>query len=184
MPDEVGSVRTLTFPVTRTRSPASKADDGLGLGDGDGDGDGLGLGAGSLGTTSFDTVTDTEDEIFEFPWASNALALNVYDPSDTPVVFHEYANGDEVSVLITVDPLLNSTFVTPTLSDALAVMATVPDTVAPFEGAVNDTVGASVSEGDGGGVGDGGGSVPLAPGFFKSARTSDLGVPLRTTKLR
>ena len=40
----------------------------------------------------------------------------------------------------------NSTLATPTLSLALAVTETLPDTVAPAVGAVTDTVGGVVSE--------------------------------------
>ena len=52
---------------------------------------------------------------------------------------------------------LNCTPTTPTLSEASAETLIVPDTVAPFAGAVIETVGGVVS--DGGGEGFGGGVV-------------------------
>ena len=48
---------------------------------------------------------------------------------------------------------LNWTPLTPTLSEAVAFTATVPDTVAPAAGAVIETFGAVVSGGGGGGGG-------------------------------
>ena len=49
------------------------------------------------------------------------------------------------SAPIFVGPCLNCTPTTPTLSDAVAVNWTVPDTLAPPAGAVRDTVGGVLS---------------------------------------
>ena len=59
---------------------------------------------------------------------------------------HDAAYGAAVSSAPRFTPsILNCTPATATLSDAVAVIATVPDTVALFAGAVTDTVGAVVS---------------------------------------
>ena len=57
---------------------------------------------------------------------------------------------------------LNWTPTTPTLSEALAETAIVPETVALLAGAVIDTVGGWVSDGGGGGGCGGGGGLGLS----------------------
>jgi hypothetical protein len=70
----------------------------------------------------------------------------VYVPFETPVVSQETLYGFVVSSdPIFVEPTLNCTPATATLSDAVAVSEIVPETVAKFAGAVSEIVGAVVS---------------------------------------
>ena len=65
------------------------------------------------------------------------------------VVFQEMEYGDEVFSLPRFDPSsMNWTPTTPMLSEALAETVIVPETVAPDEGAVRETVGRVVSGAD------------------------------------
>src|SRR5436305_13819487 len=67
-------------------------------------------------------------------------------PSATSVVSHDSPNGPAVSSAPTPPPsTVNWRPATPTLSDAVAPSATVPDTVAPSVGAVSATLGAIAS---------------------------------------
>jgi hypothetical protein len=99
------------------------------------------------------TVTVTGPDVVELPAASRATAVSVYEPFASVVVFHDTAYGEDVSSdPMFVVPCLNWTPTTPTLSDAVAVRDTVPETVAPLAGAVRETVGAVVSGTDPTGV--------------------------------
>ena len=62
-------------------------------------------------------------------------------------LFHEAEYGADVASAPRFAPSTrNCTPTTPTVSDAFAVTATVPETVEPFAGAVTETVGGVVSE--------------------------------------
>ena len=83
------------------------------------------------------------DAVVTLPAASRAMAVSVWLPLATAVVFHDVEYGDAVSSAPRLAPSnLNCTPTTPTLSLALAVTVIVPDTVAPPAGAVTDTAGA------------------------------------------
>jgi hypothetical protein len=104
------------------------------------------LPGGGGGGATFDTVTVTVTLVVELPAASFAIARNVCDPLLAVVVSQEVVYGEAVSKV----PRLpasswNCTLATPTLSLALAVTETVPLIVAPFAGALIDTVGGVVS---------------------------------------
>jgi hypothetical protein len=95
---------------------------------------------------AFETVTVTGAEVTLLPAASRATALIVCVPSAAVVVFQ----GIEYGALVSAGPASapssrNWTLVTPTLSEALAVTLIVPETVAPFAGAVMLTEGAVTS---------------------------------------
>jgi hypothetical protein len=97
-------------------------------------------------TSELEIVTET-DAVVLFPAASLAIAESVYVPFACDVVLNEYVYGVAVSSLPRFDPFSwNCTPTTPILSDAVAVIATVPDTVAPVAGAEIATVGAVTSE--------------------------------------
>src|SRR5262249_32931542 len=92
-------------------------------------------GGGVSGGGALLTVTVTDAELL-IPAASRAVAESVCVPLATAAVFHETENGALVSSAPRLAPSsLNCTPATPTLSAALAVTATVADTVAPFAGA-------------------------------------------------
>ena len=96
-------------------------------------------------TSELEIVTET-DAVVLFPAASLAIAEIVYVPFACDVVLNEYVYGEAVTSLPRFDPFSwNCTPATPTLSDAVAVIATVPDTVAPVAGAEIETVGAVTS---------------------------------------
>src|SRR5215212_4378139 len=95
-------------------------------------------------TTLF-TVTLTLTERPLLFAASYAFEINVCAPFAAPAVFQLHEYGAVVAVDCSAPSRRNSTFVTPTLSDALAVTFAVPETVAPFAGAVIAVVGAVVS---------------------------------------
>src|SRR5216684_818107 len=104
------------------------------------------------------TVTVTGADVVVLPAASRATAVSVCAPLVAAVVSHATEYGAAVSSAPTFEPSsLNCTPTTPTLSLAVAVTVTVPDTVEPPAGAVSATVGAVVS---GGGVPP---PPPLAP---------------------
>src|SRR5258708_3595268 len=104
---------------------------------------GVGSGGGPL-----DTVTVIGAEVVRLPAASRATAVMVCEPLLAVVVFHEIEYGAPVSSAPTLAPsILNCTPATPTLSEALAVSVTVPDTVWPLPGEVMLTAGGVVSGG-------------------------------------
>src|SRR3990167_8328475 len=97
-------------------------------------------------TVVFDTVTLLTSLHRVLPAASRATALILCVPLVAVVEFQEMEYGEVVSSAPTLAPsTLNCTPTTPTLSDALAEMVTVPETVAPSAGAVRETVGLVVS---------------------------------------
>ena len=92
------------------------------------------------------TFTVTFAAVVLLPAASLAIALKVCEPLLTVVVFQEKEYGEAVSRLPKFAPSSrNCTLATPTLSEAVAVTDTVLEIVAPFAGAVMDTVGGVVS---------------------------------------
>src|SRR5213594_3478928 len=92
------------------------------------------------------TVTLTALAGAVLPAASRAMAVKLWEPLATRVVFHEREYGAAVTSAPTLTPSsLNCTPTTPTLSVALAETVTVPATVAPSAGAVIETVGGVVS---------------------------------------
>jgi hypothetical protein len=98
------------------------------------------------GVKSLLTVTVTAVEVVLLPAASRATAVNVWVPLATVVVSHVIEGGLVVSSAPRLLPSsLNCTPATPTSSDALAVTVIVPETVAPSEGAVIETVGGVLS---------------------------------------
>src|SRR5262245_35022138 len=99
----------------------------------------------SVGGGALLTVTPTPGALPMFPAASKARALRVWAPLAADVVFHEAVYGAVVSVDSSAPSARNSTFVTPTASEAVAEIVAVPLTVAPALGAVTETVGAVVS---------------------------------------
>ena len=87
----------------------------------------------------FDTVTETV-LVALFPATSVAIALIECVPFDVDAVFHEMEYGAVVSSAPKFLPSIwNCTPDTPMLSDAVAVIACVPETVALFAGAVMET---------------------------------------------
>jgi hypothetical protein len=92
------------------------------------------------------TVTVTVD-VLVFPAASLAVAVRVWEPLDTDVVFQVPEYGETVSSEPRFTPSsLNWTPETPILSLAVADMETLePDTVEPLDGAVMETDGRVVS---------------------------------------
>jgi hypothetical protein len=92
------------------------------------------------------TVTVNAADVRELPAASRATAVNVWLPFDADVVFHAAEYGLIVSSAPAFTPsTLNCTPMTRTLSDALAVIVTVAETVDPLAGAVIDTDGRVLS---------------------------------------
>src|SRR5688572_26130403 len=80
------------------------------------------------------------------PAESRATALRLWAPLVAPVVFQEIDQGAEVSSFPRLTPSSrNWTPATPTLSEALAVIVTVPVTELPAAGAVRVAVGEVVS---------------------------------------
>src|SRR6476469_3386946 len=93
-----------------------------------------------------ETVTVTVADVPTLPAASKALETIVCDPLATVVLFQENESDVRLVLLATTAPSMRSCiWVTPTLSDAVAFIVTVPETVAPFAGADTDVVGAVVS---------------------------------------
>src|SRR5262249_57145350 len=100
---------------------------------------------GGGGGVLFDPVTVTA-EVLRLPATSRATAVKVCAPLLAAAVFHETEYGALASSAPRAAPSSrNCTPVTPTLSEALAATVTVPDTVAPFDGAVRLTAGGVVS---------------------------------------
>src|SRR5437660_1467507 len=98
------------------------------------------------GVVSLKTVTVTAADVVVFPAASRATAVSVCDALVAVLVSHATAYGAAVSSVPRFAPsILNCTPTTPTLSDAVAVIVVVPETVAPLAGAVILTVGGVVS---------------------------------------
>src|SRR5205807_2249614 len=92
------------------------------------------------------TVTLTAAEESVVPAASRATAVKVCEPSATLAVFHATAYGADVSSApIGAPSTKKRTPATPMLSEALALMVTVPLRAAPAEGAVMAAVGAVLS---------------------------------------
>jgi hypothetical protein len=94
------------------------------------------------------TVTTTPEEVVVLPDGSRAVALMVWEPSATPVVFQEMENGLVVSSAPWLTPsTLNWTPETvPELSLAVAERLTAaPRTLALLVGALMETVGGVVS---------------------------------------
>src|SRR5881409_4292713 len=92
------------------------------------------------------TVTLTALAGAVLPAASRAMAVKLWEPLATRVVFHEREYGAANTSAPRFAPSsLNCTPTTPTLSVALAETVVVPATVEPAAGAVIDTVGGVVS---------------------------------------
>src|SRR5712692_5677262 len=92
------------------------------------------------------TVTVTGAEVVTLPAASRATAVRVYEPFATAVVYAGTAYGAVVSSApMSMPSYLNCTPTTPTSSEALAVIGTVPQSVAPDGGETMATVGGVVS---------------------------------------
>src|SRR5918995_1770857 len=97
-------------------------------------------------TPSNDRALPNLPEVVTLPAASRARAVSVWVPFVAVVVFQETEYGAVVSSAPRVTPSSrNCTPVTPTLSEASAVTATVPETVAPPAGLVTLTAGGVVS---------------------------------------
>lgn len=101
--------------------------------------------AGRRAASQCRTKTVREDDVFTLPAASCARAVIV---AVIPALaeFQTTLYGAVVSLPTTVPPTRKSTFVTATLSLALVLIVVVPETVAPFEGAVSETVGAAIGQ--------------------------------------
>ena len=92
------------------------------------------------------TCTVIPDDVVEFPDVSRATAVSAWLPFADPAVFQVTENGLVVSSAPSGRPSRrNWTPASPDASDALAVTAIDPVTVAPFAGAVRATVGAVAS---------------------------------------
>ena len=99
-----------------------------------------------LGGCVLRTVTEMAGDVAVLFDVSLAVAASVCVPSATAVVFQEKTNGADVMGLPVSVPLIrNWTLATPTLSEAAAVTATVPETVEFGAGAVIATEGGVVS---------------------------------------
>src|SRR6266853_134859 len=98
------------------------------------------------GEVGLATVTVTGAEVVTLPAASRATAVRVCEPFATAVVYAATAYGAVVfSAPKSMPSYLNCTPMTPTLSEALAMMGTVPQRVAPDGGETMATVGGVVS---------------------------------------
>src|SRR5881409_2123896 len=92
------------------------------------------------------TVTLTALAGAVLPAASRAMAVKLWEPLATRVVFHEREYGAAVTSAPRFTPSsLNCTPATPTLSVAFTDTVIVPETVAPADGAVTETDGGVVS---------------------------------------
>ena len=93
------------------------------------------------------TVKETADDVARLFEVSRATATMDFVPLEVAVLSQVTPYGDEVSSEpMMAPPILNVTPATATSSDAFAVRDTeVPLTVAPFVGAVTETVGGVVS---------------------------------------
>src|SRR5207253_918899 len=101
---------------------------------------------GVVSDVALPTVTLTAAEVAVFPAASRATAVKVWDPLLAVVVIQARVQRAAVISEPRLTPSsLNCTPTTLTLSEAMAETVTVPETVAPFAGAVIATVGVVVS---------------------------------------
>jgi hypothetical protein len=92
------------------------------------------------------TVTVIAALVVEFPALSVATALIVWLPFDSVVEFNTYAYGAAVKLVPTFPPSTrNCTLAIPTLSEAVAVTFTLPESLAPPAGEVTVTLGGIVS---------------------------------------
>src|SRR5439155_14824448 len=100
-----------------------------------------------VGGGPFETVTVTVADVALLPAASRTTARRVWvEPLAVVVVSHGTAYGAVVSSVPRLAPSSwNWTPATPTLSEAVAVTLTVPETVSPLAGDVRLTVGGVVS---------------------------------------
>ena len=99
-----------------------------------------------MSATELLTVTETAAEVVQFPAASEAVALMLCDPLASVLVSSVAVYGAAAIPAPRVAPsTLNCTDLTPTLSEAEAVNAMLPETVCPAVGALMETVGAVVS---------------------------------------
>src|SRR5439155_952675 len=95
-----------------------------------------------------ETVTVTPAEVVRLPAASRAIAVSVCEPLLAVAVFQETPKGAAVSSAPSAAPSSkNCTPATPTLSEAVAVTVSVPETGAPLAWELVLTVGAVVSGG-------------------------------------
>src|SRR3954447_4001291 len=105
-----------------------------------------GAGQVMIGVWTLATETDTDAEVVVLPASSRAIAVSMCAPLALAAVFHCIVYGGAVSSGPKASPSSrNCTPTTATLSDAVEESAIVPLTLAPFAGAVNDTVGAVTS---------------------------------------
>src|SRR3979490_3367096 len=92
------------------------------------------------------TVTLTAAEVARLPAASRATAVRTCEALVAVALSQDTAYGAAVTSAPRLAPSsLNCTPATPTLSEALAVTLSLPDTVAPAAGDVIETEGAMVS---------------------------------------
>src|SRR5438128_8342752 len=92
------------------------------------------------------TVTETVALVVLLPAASRARADRAWAPLEALAVFHDTEKvGPDCSAPNAAPSSRNCTPATPTLSEAVAVTVTTPDTVAPALGDVTLTVGGVVS---------------------------------------
>src|SRR5262249_17000067 len=101
----------------------------------------------AAGLVPLATATVITLEVVLLAEASLALADRVCVPLASAGVSHEKEYGPLVcsGPRFTLPSRINWRPTTPTLSEAVALSVTVPETVAPFAGAVSDTVGGVVS---------------------------------------
>src|SRR3954452_10295868 len=90
-------------------------------------------------------VTWTAAEVVVLFAASLAIATTVYVPSANAAVLRSMRYGATESIPIDVLFTLNSTLVTPTLSDETAEIGTIPESRAPLGGEVRVAIGAVTS---------------------------------------
>ena len=103
----------------------------------------VGVDGGVVSAMELDTVTVMLLDVVVFPAASLATAVSVWEPLDTPTVFHEPEYGATVSSVPRLAPSsLNWTPATPTLSEANATRETEPWMVEPVIGFVMEIFGA------------------------------------------
>lgn len=94
----------------------------------------------------FDTVTVIVEDVPTLPAASNALETMVCDPFATVVVFQLKERAVALVLLAATAPSIRiCIWVTPTLSEAVALRVTVPETVAPLASDEMEVVGGVVS---------------------------------------
>src|SRR2546426_8557611 len=95
-------------------------------------------------------MTVVAADVVGWPAASRATAVRLCAPLLAVAVFQDAVYGDDASSLPRLAPSsLNCTPMTPTLSEAVAVMLMVPETVAPLAGLVIETAGGVLSVGEG-----------------------------------